>query len=349
MELEDLEKDTARIIQRLQKSDRDIKGVRHSFERGNILYSKLRTYLNKVLVADKSGFCTTEIIPFILYGGINADYVNMVLRSKYFVDYTIQCGYGVKMPRLSTLDAHNGMIPIPPIQEQNRIMADVEKLMLAVDTIEQEQCDLLNSTKKIKNRVLELAISGKLVPQNPDDEPASILLQKVNPNASVSADTSHYQHLPQGWCACRLEDIVDYEQPQRYIVESTDYNDTYKTPVLTAGKTFVMGYTNETAGIFNNLPVIIFDDFTTDSKYVDFPFKVKSSAMKILHVKNGVNVKYVYYFMSITRLVGKTHKRYWISEYSKLNIPLPPYNEQCRIVDAVENTNRRIDDIAEAL
>lgn len=146
-----------------------------------------------------------------------------------------------------------------------------------------------------------------------------------------------------------MEDIVDYEQPQRYIVESTDYNDTYKTPVLTAGKSFIIGYTNETAGIFNNLPVIIFDDFTTDSKYVDFPFKVKSSAMKILHVKNGLNVKFVYYFMSITRLVGKTHKRYWISEYSKLNIPLPPYNEQCRIVEAIENINRRIDDIAEAL
>ena len=71
--------------------------------------------------------------------------------------------------------------------------------------------------------------------------------------------------------------------------------------------------------------------------------------MKILHVKNGVNIKYVYFFMSITRLVGKTHKRYWISEYSKLDIPLPPYNEQCRIVDAIERINNRIDDIAEAL
>jgi type I restriction enzyme S subunit len=200
-----------------------------------------------------------------------------------------------------------------------------------------------------KSIILDLSIHGNLVPQDPADEPAADLLKRVNPNAVVSADTSHYQHLPQGWCACRLEDIVDYEQPQRYIVESTSYNDTYKTPVLTAGKSFIIGYTNETAGIFNNLPVIIFDDFTTDSKYVDFPFKVKSSAMKILHVKNGVNVKYVYYFMSITRLVGKTHKRYWISEYSKLNIPLPPYNEQCRIVEAIENINRRIDDIAEAL
>ena len=155
--------------------------------------------------------------------------------------------------------------------------------------------------------------------------------------------------MPQGWCVCKLEDIVDYEQPQRYIVESTEYSEAYKTPVLTAGKSFVIGHTNETEGIFDKVPVIIFDDFTTDSKYVDFSFKVKSSAMKILHVKSGVNIKFIYYFMSITRLVGKTHKRYWISEYSKLDIPLPPYNEQCRIVDAIEHINNRIDDIAEAL
>ena len=349
LELEDLEKDTARLIQRLKKGERDIKGVRHRFEKGNILYSKLRTYLNKVLVADNPGFCTTEIIPFSLFSGISEFYINLVLRSKYFVDYTIQCGFGVKMPRLSTSDANSGQIPLPPLNEQKRIVDKVELLLSIADSIEQEKFDLLKSASKLMNHILELAISGKLVPQDPNDEPAIELLKRVNPNAVVSTDTSHYQHLPQGWCVCKLEDIVDYEQPQRYIVESTEYSEAYKTPVLTAGKSFVIGHTNETAGVFDKVPVIIFDDFTTDSKYVDFSFKVKSSAMKILHVKSGVNIKYVYYFMSITRLVGKTHKRYWISEYSKLDIPLPPYNEQCRIVDAIERINNRIDDIAEAL
>ena len=349
LELEDLEKDTARLIQRLKKGERDIKGVRHRFEKGNILYSKLRTYLNKVLVADNPGFCTTEIIPFSLFSGISEFYINLVLRSKYFVDYTIQCGFGVKMPRLSTSDANSGQIPLPPLNEQKRIVDKVELLLSIADSIEQEKFDLLKSASKLMNHILELAISGKLVPQDPNDEPAIELLKRVNPNAVVSTDTSHYQHLPQGWCVCKLEDIVDYEQPQRYIVESTEYSEAYKTPVLTAGKSFVIGHTNETAGVFDKVPVIIFDDFTTDSKYVDFHFKVKSSAMKILHVKHGVNIKYIYYFMSITRLVGKTHKRYWISEYSKLDIPLPPYNEQCRIVDAIERINNRIDDIAEAL
>ena len=142
---------------------------------------------------------------------------------------------------------------------------------------------------------------------------------------------------------------MDYEQPQAYIVESTEYSDMYGTPVLTAGKSFIIGYTNEQKGICRDVPVIIFDDFTTDSKYVDFPFKVKSSAMKILHVKKGINIKYVAYFMSVTRLIGETHKRYWISEYSKVIIPLPPKEEQDRIVSAIELLTSSLDSIVETL
>ena len=277
------------------------------------------------------------------------NFLYYLLSSSFAYSQFSEKAGGAVVSNLNIEKVAHSLFPLPPLDEQKRIVVEIERILDAIEIVNDSTHELSLAISNVKAKVLELAISGRLVPQDPADEPAEVLLKRVNPNAVVSADTSHYQHLPQGWCVCKLEDIVDYEQPQRYIVESTDYNDTYKTPVLTAGKSFIIGYTNETAGIFNNLPVIIFDDFTTDSKYVDFPFKVKSSAMKILHVKNGVNVKYVYYFMSITRLVGKTHKRYWISEYSKLNIPLPPYNEQCRIVDAVENTNRRIDDIAEAL
>ena len=155
--------------------------------------------------------------------------------------------------------------------------------------------------------------------------------------------------MPKGWEVCRLENIVDYEQPTPYIVESTDYSNEYKTPVLTAGKSFILGYTNETNGIYSDLPAIIFDDFTTDSRLVDFPFKVKSSAMKILQVRDGINVQYVAYFMSITRLVGDTHKRYWISEYSKLPIPLPPIAEQNRIVQTIQNIENLLQTIGAEL
>jgi type I restriction enzyme S subunit len=96
------------------------------------------------------------------------------------------------------------------------------------------------------------------------------------------------ENLPDTWTIAKLEDLLDYIQPTNFIVNSTDYDDTYKTPVLTAGKSFILGHTNETEGIFNNLPTIIFDDFTTAIKFVTFPFKVKSSAMKILVPTNKI-------------------------------------------------------------
>lgn len=137
LELEDLEKDTATIIKRITKSEREIKGVRHSFKRGDVLYSKLRTYLNKVLVAPEDGYCTTEIIPISFCPGIQSTYLNHVLRSSYFLDYTIQCGYGVKMPRLSTTDACKGFIPLPPSAEQLRIVSKIEELFAVLDNIKE--------------------------------------------------------------------------------------------------------------------------------------------------------------------------------------------------------------------
>ena len=136
LELEDVEKDTANIIQKSKKKERIIKGVRHSFSKGNILYSKLRTYLNKVLIAPSDGFCTTEMIAFDANGQISNAYIRHVLRSNFFVDYTQQCGYGVKMPRLSTTDARKGLIPLPPINEQHRIVAKIEELFAQLDKIE---------------------------------------------------------------------------------------------------------------------------------------------------------------------------------------------------------------------
>ena len=135
LELEDIEKDSAKVIKLCTKSDRAIKGVRHSFLQGYVLYSKLRTYLNKVLVANKDGFCTTEIIPIKCSNSIYPEYLCHVLRSKYFLDYTAQCGYGVKMPRLSTTDARKALVPLPPYEEQIKISAIIKELYCSLDSI----------------------------------------------------------------------------------------------------------------------------------------------------------------------------------------------------------------------
>ena len=148
----------------------------------------------------------------------------------------------------------------------------------------------------------------------------------------------------------RLEELLEYEQPTAYIVSSTDYSDNYKTPVLTAGKSFILGYTNETTGIFDRLPVIIFDDFTTAIQYVNFPFKVKSSAMKILHVnKDLVHPKYIFYRMQVIQFDHSTHKRYWIQQYSKIKVKIPPLPEQERIVARIEELFSELDKAVETL
>ena len=148
------------------------------------------------------------------------------------------------------------------------------------------------------------------------------------------------------WPMVKLGEILNYEQPTKYIVESTKYKNEYKTPVLTAGKSFLLGYTNETFGIFptNKLPVIIFDDFTTAIKFVNFPFKVKSSAMKILlPTNNNINIYFVFNMMQNIKFKPEQHKRFWISKYSKIQIPLPPLEIQEKIVAEIDGYQKIID------
>ena len=295
-------------------------------------------------VADGLFYATEHAVVVESYCNIDVDwavYALIYLNLNQYATSTAQ-------PGLSVATINEVLLPVPPNDEQKRIANEIEKWFDLIKEIESGKVELKSYIKQTKSKILDLAISGKLVPQDPNDEPAIELLKRINP-AFKPCDNSHYGNLPQGWAVCHIDDILDYEQPQAYIVNNTDYSDEYETPVLTAGKSFIIGYTNETNGICDRLPVIIFDDFTTDSKLVDFPFKVKSSAMKILRTKGEINIDYIAYYMSITRLIGDTHKRYWISEYSKLLIPIPPYQEQLRIVETIETIFDKIHKITAEL
>ena len=147
------------------------------------------------------------------------------------------------------------------------------------------------------------------------------------------------RHCPQGVEFTPLNILLDYAQPTKYIVKSTKYDESFSTPVLTAGGSFILGYTNETDGIYHaskDNPVIIFDDFTTSFHWVDFNFKVKSSAMKMITPKDGVNFKYVYYAMKNIQYTPSSHARHWISKYSNFEIPLPHLEIQKEIVDILD-------------
>lgn len=146
-------------------------------------------------------------------------------------------------------------------------------------------------------------------------------------------------------CPCGVEyvelnKLLNYEQPGKYTVSSTNYDDSYSTPVLTAGKTFILGYTDEVDGIYaasKKDPVIIFDDFTTAFKWVDFNFKIKSTAIKLLTSYNSnTSLKYIYYAMQCIKYETQDHARQWISNYSKFLIPLPPVEVQNAIVEILD-------------
>lgn len=146
------------------------------------------------------------------------------------------------------------------------------------------------------------------------------------------------------WEEKKLENFLDYLQPTKYLVKSEDYNDKYETPVLTAGKSFILGYTNEKEGVFKeNLPVIIFDDFTTATQFVDFPFKAKSSAMKLLTAKENHNIKFYYELMQTINFEVAVHQRHWISLFSKFDVPTTSLPEQQKIADTLSSLDTLIE------
>lgn len=181
------------------------------------------------------------------------------------------------------------------VEEQQSIanvLSDFDKLIESLDK-------LIKKKKNIKKGTMQLLLTGK----------------KRLPGFTGE------------WVKKKLGDILKYEQPTKYIVKSTDYKEIGFIPVLTPGKTFILGYTNEHEGIYKDVPVIIFDDFTTASKYVNFPFKVKSSAMKLLKLKDEKNdLKYIFERMQIInyQISDGDHKRRWIAEFQNIEISIPP-------------------------
>ncbi|GHR21433.1 restriction endonuclease subunit S [Helicobacter pylori] len=146
---------------------------------------------------------------------------------------------------------------------------------------------------------------------------------------------------PKGVEFRKLGEVLEYDQPNKYCVTSKEFDESYPTPVLTAGKTFILGYTNEKDNIYQaskSSPVIIFDDFTTATQWVDFPFKVKSSAIKILLPKNPtINIRFIFFYMqTIPYNISGEHTRQWISRYSQITIPIPPLEIQQEIVKILD-------------
>ncbi|QQX00255.1 restriction endonuclease subunit S [Helicobacter pylori] len=230
---------------------------------------------------------------------------------------------------LTIADLRNLLIPLPPLNEQiaiANILSGLDCYLCALDAL------------ILKKEGVKKALSFELLSQR-----------------------KRLKGFNQAWQRVRLGDILSYEQPTKYLVATTQYLQKGFTPILTAGKTFTLGYTNDKHGIYTNIPVIIFDDFTTDSKMVNFPFKVKSSAIKILSLRdnNQADLKYIYEKLTLLKHQVTDHKRYWIDEFSNFEILLPPLNEQNAIanilsaldneITSLKNKKRQFENIKKAL
>jgi len=220
--------------------------------------------------------------------------------------------------RLDTTLIKSLIVQLPPHDEQKKIA----KILFTWDKAIATTAQLLNNSQKQKKALMQQLLTGK----------------------------KRFSELKGDWKYVKLGSLLEYKQPTPYLVKSTDYNDDYETPVLTAGKTFVLGYTNESEGIYKDkLPVIIFDDFTTDSKFVDFPFKAKSSAMKILTASDGISIKYVFEAMQMLDFTIGGHQRHWISIFSNLVISIPEIDEQQKIASVLSTADSEIETLKQQL
>ena len=236
LDLEDIEKDTGRLLQIKTKKETKCTSTKHAFGAGQILYSKLRPYLNKVVIAPRSGFCTSEILPLRFYGDLFIPYVQRFLMSPGFVEYTIQCSYGVKMPRLGTEDGKAAFFPVPPLAEQKRIVAKIEELLPHIEEYDKAESKVSKLNTEFpdqpKKSILQWAIQGKLVQQNPNDEPARVLLERIraekaklikegkikkdkNESIIFRRDNSHYEKL-NGIERC-IDDEILFEIPDSWV------------------------------------------------------------------------------------------------------------------------------------
>ena len=224
---------------------------------------------------------------------------------------------GISVVHLYSSQLASLSLSLPTNQEQEKISTFLAKISERIDC----SIKIINDLKTLKTATAKKIFSQEL--RFKDDKGNEFLEWENN----------------------LLGDTLDYEQPTNYLVSSTEYDDSFETPVVTAGKTFILGYTDDKNGVFEKekLPVIIFDDFTTASQFVDFPFKAKSSAMKILKAKNDTNIRFIFEALQMINYEVGGHGRHWISVFSNLSIFVPSFPEQTKIANFLSAIDSKID------
>lgn len=274
----------------------------HPVEKGSIIFPKRGAAIatNKVRILKDPSFFDTNIM--------SITFTSKLAHSEFFYYYLVrkelwQIADTTSVPQINNKHILPLLCPFPSLVEQNRIaeaLSDVDSMISSLEK-------LIAKKKAVKQGAVQELLTGK----------------KRLPGFAGE------------WKVYKLDELLQYEQPTKYIVRSAKYTE-QGIPVLTAGKSLILGYTTENDGIYENLPVIIFDDFVTSSKYITYRFKVKSSAMKMLTLKNEeMNLKLIFELMQMIDFVPVDHQRHWISQYSQFEIKLPPTIEEQTAISSI--------------
>ena len=393
LDLEDIEKG-GRLLEYKTVGERKAVGDKTVFTKGDILYSKLRPYLLKILVAPDDGICTPEIVPFRVYGGIDPSYIVNYLKSPYVDNLINSITYGVKMPRVGTETMTSLLVPIPPLEEQRRIVEKIDEVASAVSAydVAYQKSEALNSTfpEALKKSILQEAVQGKLVPQDSSDEPAEALLERIraekqrlikegkikkdkHESVIFRRDNSHYEKLD-GVERC-IDDELPFEIPESWtwvrwgsIAESIQYG--YNAPAKQEGRIRMVRISDihENTVAWSSVPFCDIEDsdiptyllqpndilFARTGGTVGKSFLVSEVPCKAIYAGYLIRTRYssllcpqyLKYFME--------SPLYWLQLKSgttataqpncngqtlaKILLPLPPANEQLRIVENLART-----------
>ena len=391
LDLEDIEKG-GRLLEYKTVGERKAVGDKTVFTKGDILYSKLRPYLLKILVAPDDGICTPEIVPFRVYGGIDPSYIVNYLKSPYVDNLINSITYGVKMPRVGTETMTSLLVPIPPLEEQRRIVEKIDEVASAVSAydVAYQKNEALNSTfpETLKKSILQEAVQGKLVPQDPSDEPAEALLEHIRAEKQrlvkegeikkdkyesviFRRDNSHYEKLdgierciddeipfdlPESWEWVRFFSVVDIAtnlvRPEEYAdyIHIAPDNIEKATGTLFECHTVQQDKVVSPNHLFYKGQIIYSKIRPLLRKAVIAPFDGLCSA-DMYPLNTAINRKYLLRYMlsdafnlQVATAMSSRVKMPKINqdELSKILIPIPPMQEQERIVSKIEELFNKI-------
>ena len=281
---------------------------------------------------------------------ISPQYLYRIINSGFCKEQFDSHLTGIGLPNLHLTDIKKTIIPLPPYAEQIRIVAEIEKWFALIDRIENGKTELQTTIKQAKNKILDLAIHGKLVSQDPNDEPASELLKRINPNAEITCDNGHYQNLPDSWCVtpmgmlCSLSDGEKQTGVERINLDVKYLRGERDAKTLTGGK-----YTPA-----NSLLILV--DGENSGEVFRTPIDgYQGSTFKLLSINDNMNTDYVLQVINLHRKtlrenkVGSAIPHLNKKLFKEIEVPIPPYKEQLRIVEAINLAFKHLDTIMESL